>query len=73
VNRSVSPEAYLDPVAREVAKELTQARVSRFGAGDMMPAALQRAWWDGMLELVKDPSKLDSILNTLTGVAQGAK
>jgi alpha-glucoside transport system substrate-binding protein len=73
VNRSVSPEAYLDPVARAVAKELTDARISRFGAGDMMPASLQKAWWNGMLELATDPSKLDSILNSLTGAAQSAK
>jgi alpha-glucoside transport system substrate-binding protein len=70
VNRSVSPEAYLDPVARAVAKELTGARISRFGAGDMLPASLQKAWWKDMLELVQDPSKLDSILNSLTSVAQ---
>ncbi len=73
VNRSVSSDTYLDPVAREVAKELTQAEISRFGAGDMLPASLQKAWWNGMLELVKDPSKLDSILNSLTSLAQSAK
>jgi alpha-glucoside transport system substrate-binding protein len=73
VNRSVSPDTYLDPVAREVAKELIEARISRFGAGDMLPAALQKAWWHGMLELVKDPSQLDSILNSLTDVARSAK
>jgi len=73
VNRGVSPDTYLDPVAREVAKELSEARISRFGAGDMMPASLQKAWWKDMLELVKDPSKLDSILNSLTSVAQSAK
>ena len=73
VNRSVSPDTYLDPVARAVAKELTEARISRFGAGDMLPASLQKAWWKDMLELVKDPSQLDSILNSLTSVAQGTK
>jgi alpha-glucoside transport system substrate-binding protein len=73
VNRSVSPDTYLDPVARAVAKELTGARISRFGAGDMMPASLQKAWWKDMLELVGDPGKLDSILNSLTSVAQSAK
>jgi alpha-glucoside transport system substrate-binding protein len=73
VNRSVSPDAYLDPVAREAARELTKARISRFGAGDMMPASLQTAWWKGMLELVKDPGRLDSVLNSLTSVAQSAK
>jgi alpha-glucoside transport system substrate-binding protein len=73
VNRSVTPDTYPDPVARAVAKELTEAKTSRFGAGDMMPASLQKAWWKGMLELVKDPSKLDPILNSLTSVAQRAK
>jgi alpha-glucoside transport system substrate-binding protein len=56
-----------------VAKDLTEARTSRFIAGDMLPASLQKAWWNGMLELVKDPSQLDSILNSLTSVAQSAK
>ena len=73
VNRSVSADTYLDPVARTVAEELTEAEVSRFSAGDMMPASLQRAWWGAMLDLVKDPSKLDSILDGLTAAAKSAR
>ena len=73
VNRSVPPETYPDPVSQAVAKALVEARISRFGAGDSMPASLQRAWWDGILELVKDPSKLDSILSSLTDAAKNAK
>jgi alpha-glucoside transport system substrate-binding protein len=73
VNRSIPPDTYQDPVARAVAKELTEAKISRFGAGDMMPASLQKAWWKDMLELVQDPSKLDSILSSLTSIAQSAK
>jgi alpha-glucoside transport system substrate-binding protein len=73
VNRSISPDTYPDPVARAVAKDLTEAKISRFGAGDMMPASLQKAWWKAMLELVKDPGSLDSILNSLTSVAQSAR
>ena len=73
VNRSVSLDTYPDSVARAVAKGLTEAKISRFGAGDMMPASLQKAWWKDMLELVKDPSKLDSILDSLTSVAKSAK
>ena len=69
MNRSVSPDAYLDPVARAVAEQLTEAEIVRFSAGDMMPASLQRAWWEGMLELVEEPSKVDSILASLDGVA----
>jgi alpha-glucoside transport system substrate-binding protein len=72
VNRGVPPGAYLDPVARAVAAQVTDAKVVRFGAGDMMPASLQRAWWAAMLALVQDPSKLDSILNSLTSTAKTA-
>jgi alpha-glucoside transport system substrate-binding protein len=72
VNRSVPTDSYVDPVGRAVAAEVTDARVVRFGAGDMMPASLQQAWWAGMLDLVKDPSKLDSILSSLTSAAKTA-
>ena len=36
----------------------------------MMPASLQQAWWAAMLDLVKDPSQLDSILDRLTAAAK---
>jgi hypothetical protein len=42
VNRSVPMATYVDPVARTVAEELTEAKVSRFSAGDVMPTSLQR-------------------------------
>ena len=73
VNRAVASSTYPDPVSRAVADELTGARLSRFSAGDMMPASVQKAWWAGMLELVNDPGKLDSILESLTGVAGSAR
>lgn len=70
VNRSVSPDAYPDPVARAIAADLTDAKVIRFSAGDVMPADLQRAWWAAMLELLGDPTKLDGVLTSLTSAAQ---
>lgn len=70
VDRNVPLDTYPDPVARTIADELTSANVVRFSAGDMMPATVQRAWWSAMLQLVQDPTKLDSILNELTAVAQ---
>jgi len=39
----------------------------------MMPASVQRAWWQGMLELIQDPGQLNSILGSLTRTAQSAK
>lgn len=70
VNRGVSSDTYLDPVARTVAEELTEAEVSRFSAGDLMPASLQRAWWGAMLDLVNDPSRVNAILDRLTAAAK---
>lgn len=70
VNRSVPSDTYLDPVGQAVAAEVTNAPIVRFAAGDMMPASLQQEWWAGMLALVKDPSKLESILVSLTSAAK---
>src|SRR5262249_12391427 len=72
VNRSVSPAAYPDPVARKVAAALTAATVTRFSAGDMMPSSLQRAWWGSMLRLVRNPGSLDDVLGSLTEAASAA-
>ncbi|MBO9552977.1 ABC transporter substrate-binding protein [Cellulomonas sp.] len=72
VNRSVPAEAYDDPVARAVADHLTGADVTRFGAGDSMPASVQRAWWDGMLALVQNPTTLDGMLDSMTQTAASA-
>jgi len=73
VNRSVPLATYPDSVAESLAANVTDAAVVRFGAGDMMPASLQQAWWAGMLQLIKDPSQLDAILTSLTSAAKTAK
>jgi alpha-glucoside transport system substrate-binding protein len=73
VNRSLSADAYPDPVARRVAEELGGATIARFSAGDMMAPTLQRAWWDAMLELVQEPKQLDEVLDRLTAVAADAR
>ena len=73
VNRSVPADSYPDPVARGIAHQLTDASVTRFGAGDLMPAAVQRAWWEAMVKYVQDPSTLDSSLDSLTEIAKAAR
>ncbi|GIG23077.1 ABC transporter substrate-binding protein [Cellulomonas chitinilytica] len=73
VNLAVPADAYDDPVSRAVAEHLTDAPVTRFGAGDLMPASVQRAWWQGMLTLVQDPTTLDPMLDSLTSVAAGER
>jgi alpha-glucoside transport system substrate-binding protein len=72
VNRGGSLDAYRDPVARTIAEGLVGARISRFSAGDLLPAGLQREWWAAMVELVEDPGQLDAILERLTAAAARA-
>jgi len=55
-----------------VAEELTAADVTRFSAGDMMPADLERAWWAALVELVQDPGRLDATQERLTTAARGS-
>lgn len=69
VNLSVPIDAYADPVAKATAEQLAAATVVRFGAGDTMPSAVQQAWWKAMVELVKDPTQLDAVLQSLTETA----
>ena len=71
VNRGVPLDTYPDPVARSIAKGLANARAVRFGAGDSMPAPVQRAWWNAMTQLVQDPAQLEEILRSLSDAARG--
>jgi alpha-glucoside transport system substrate-binding protein len=72
VNSKVSLDAYPDVLTRDAAKQLTEATLFRFGAGDSMPSAVQTAWWAGVLSYLQDPSQLDSILANIESVAQTA-
>lgn len=71
-NKSVDLSAYPDPVAQASAKMLTTATTFRFGAGDLMPPAVQQAWWKGMLTFIGDQSQIDSVLSGIESVAQQA-
>ncbi len=72
VNKNVSLSAYPDAITSAAAKQLTQATLFRFGAGDSMPSAVQTAWWSGVLSYLQDPTKLDSILQNIESVAKTA-
>lgn len=62
VNNKVSLDAYPNPLAKAAAEQLTKASVFRFDADDSMPSAVQKAFWEGTLSYLQNPSKLDSIL-----------
>jgi alpha-glucoside transport system substrate-binding protein len=51
---------------------LTSATTFRFGAGDLMPPAVQQAFWKGLLTFIGDQHQLDSVLSTIESTAQQA-
>jgi len=70
VNKMVSLDDYPDPLTKAAAQQLTGATLFRFGAGDSMPAAVQAAWWAGVLSYLQDPTQLDSVLATIEAQAK---
>jgi alpha-glucoside transport system substrate-binding protein len=69
VNKSLDVSAYPDAVTKASAQQLTSASTFRVGAGDLMPSAMQTAWWQQVLAFIQDTSKLDSILSSLESTA----
>jgi alpha-glucoside transport system substrate-binding protein len=59
---------YPDKISADSAKALTSAGVFRFDASDLMPEAMNAAFWKAVLDYVNDPSKLDSLLANLDKV-----
>ena len=68
-NNAVDLSAYPNAVASASAKMLTAATIFRFGADDLMPPAVEDAFWKGTLNYIADPSQLNSVLSTIEGVA----
>jgi alpha-glucoside transport system substrate-binding protein len=71
-NNKVSPNDYPDELSRSIGQSMIQTKIPEFDAGDLMPAAMQSAYWKGVLDFVSDPSKLDSILANLDSVQADA-
>lgn len=63
---------YPDDVSKRSADILANAGVFRFDASDLMPTAMNDAFWKSILDYVKDPTKLDSILSNLDTVQASA-
>lgn len=68
-NKSVDLNAYPDAVAKASAQMLTQAAIFRFGADDLMPQAVENAFWSAMLSYIQSPNQLDSILSNMEATA----
>ncbi len=71
-NKQVNLSAYPDPVAKASAQELQSAAIFRFGAGDLMPSAVQDAFWKALLDFIAHPSNLDSDLSSIESTASQA-
>jgi alpha-glucoside transport system substrate-binding protein len=69
VNKQVDLSAYPDAVAKASAQQLAGAAIFRFGADDLMPAAVEDAFWKAMLTFIGDQRQLDSILSNMESVA----
>lgn len=63
---------YPDPVLKKAAQAISSAKNLLVTAGDFVPADMQHAFRASMLDYVKDPSKLDSILAHLDQVQAAA-
>jgi alpha-glucoside transport system substrate-binding protein len=71
-NRRVSLDAYPDPVSQQLAQTLLDARAPKFDASDLMPEAMNAAFWKAVLDFVQNPSNLDRILADLDRVQMDA-
>lgn len=71
-NRKVNLDDYPDPLSRRAAEILTAADEARFDASDLMPEALNSAFWKGTLDYIQAPHRLDEILGNLERVAEEA-
>ena len=51
---------------------LAEATAVRFDASDLMPEAVNNAFWAGILDYVSDPGSLDSVLESIEAAAADA-
>jgi alpha-glucoside transport system substrate-binding protein len=71
-NRRVTPDQYPDQISRQLSQDLTGARTVVFDASDLMPDAMNTAFFRGILNFVQNPGSLDSILQDLDRTRQDA-
>jgi alpha-glucoside transport system substrate-binding protein len=63
---------YPDDISKRSAALLSGAKNFVFDASDLMPTAMNSAFWTAMLDVTKTPSKLDSVLTSLDKVQSTA-
>lgn len=64
-NRSVPLDAYPTEARRKAAEIMSTASGVRFDASDLMPQAVNEAFWAAALQYIGDPGKLDDALQSV--------
>jgi len=59
---------YPDDVSSASAAALREANIFRFDGSDLMPEAMNAAFWQAMVDYTQNPGQLDAILERLDGV-----
>ena len=71
-NKKVALSDYPDDQSRSIGQIMTTTKIAAFDAGDLMPNAMQAAYWGAVLKFVSDQGQLDSILADLDKVQADA-
>lgn len=71
-NKKVASSSYPDKISQQIAEATLSTKVAKYDAGDLMPSDMTHAYWTGILDFIKDQSKLDSILANLDKVQSTA-
>jgi alpha-glucoside transport system substrate-binding protein len=71
-NKGVPLDAYPDEASKASAEILANAKTFRFDGSDLMPNAMNKAFFQGIVEYVQSPGNLDSILTNLDAVQADA-
>jgi alpha-glucoside transport system substrate-binding protein len=71
-NKQVPLSDYPDDLSRNAAQLITSARGVRFDASDLMPEAMNSAFWKAVLDYINNPDSLDSVLTNLDSVQSQA-
>jgi alpha-glucoside transport system substrate-binding protein len=64
-NKKVAASDYPDDLSRSIGAIMVATRTPKFDAGDLMPNAMQAAYWKAILDYVNNPAQLDAILADL--------
>jgi alpha-glucoside transport system substrate-binding protein len=71
-NKGVTPDAYPNELVKKEAEQVTSAETFVFDGSDLLPGALGEDWGTLLQTVIKDPSKVDSELESFQQQAQDA-